>query len=91
VATTVENGSAPAIDLSWQPVSDADLSGYIVYRRETEPLWQRISPSEPLIAPAFRDSQVQPGHSYRYAVTGISQSGHESARSAEAEESVPNP
>jgi hypothetical protein len=91
VATTIENGSAPAIDLSWQPVSDADLAGYIVYRREAEAVWQRISPAEPLAAPAFRDSQVQPGHSYRYAVTGISQSGHESARSAEAEESVPNP
>jgi hypothetical protein len=91
VATTVENGSAPAIDLSWQPVNDADLAGYIVYRREAEAEWQRISPAEPLIAPAFRDTQVQPGHSYRYAVTTISQSGHESARSAEAEESVPNP
>jgi len=91
VATTVENGSAPAIDLSWQPVGDADLAGYIVYRREAEAAWRHISPAEPLIAPAFRDAEVQPGHSYRYAVAAISQSGHESARSAEAEETVPNP
>jgi fibronectin type 3 domain-containing protein len=44
-----------------------------------------------LAAPAFHDSQVQPGHTYRYAVTSIGQTGNESARSAEAQESVPAP
>jgi hypothetical protein len=34
---------------------------------------------------------VQPGHTYRYAVAAIDQLGHESARSEEAEENVPNP
>ena len=91
VATTEENGSAAAIDLSWQPVTDADLAGYAVYRHEDSAPWQRISPVEPLTPPAFHDAQVQPGHSYRYAITSISQSGHESDRSIEAEETVPNP
>jgi len=91
VATTGENGSWNAIDLSWQPVTDADLAGYIVYRREGDGGWQRISPAGPLVPPAFHDAQVQPGHSYRYAVSSISQGGNESARSAETEESVPNP
>jgi len=95
VATTGDNGagSAPqyAIDLSWQPVTDADLAGYAVYRREGDGGWQRISPAGPLVPPAFHDSQVQPGHSYRYAVSSIDQGGNESARSAETEESVPNP
>jgi hypothetical protein len=95
VATTGENGAgnAPqyAIDLSWQPVTDPDLAGYAVYRREGEGGWQRISPAEPLVPPAFHDAQVQPGHSYRYAVSAISQGGHESVRSAETVESVPNP
>jgi hypothetical protein len=90
VATAGENGAAPAIDLSWQPVTDADLAGYFVYRREGEAAWQRISPPEPLAPPAFHDTQVQPGHTYRYAVSAISQSGLESARSAEAVEFVPN-
>jgi hypothetical protein len=91
VATTGENGAGNAIDLSWQPVTDADLAGYVVYRREGDGGWQRISPAGPLVAPAFHDAQVQPGHSYRYAVSSIDQGGNESARSEETEEPVPNP
>jgi hypothetical protein len=95
VAVGSENGAgnAPqfAIDVSWQPVAEADLAGYIVYRREGEGVWQRVSPAEPLVPPAFRDAQVLAGHTYRYAVSAIGQNGHESARSEEAEESVPNP
>ena len=91
VATTGDNGAGNAIDLSWQPVTDADLAGYFVYRREGDGGWQRISPAGPLVPPAFHDAQVQPGHSYRYAVSSINQGGNESARSAETEESVPNP
>jgi hypothetical protein len=91
VATTGENAADIAIDLSWQPVTDTDLAGYAVYRREGNAAWQRISPAGPLVPPAFHDTQVQPGHTYRYAVSAIDQGGHESARSAEAEETVPNP
>jgi hypothetical protein len=91
VATVGENGAAPAIELSWQPVSDADLAGYAVYRREGDSAWQRISPAEPLIPPAFHDTQVLPGKTYRYAISSFAQNGHESARSVEAEETVPNP
>lgn len=91
VATAGENGAAATIDLSWQPVTDTDLAGYAVYRREADATWQRISPTVPLVPPAFRDVQVQPGRTYHYAVSSIGQNGHESARSAETEETVPNP
>lgn len=91
VAALGESGSETAIDLSWQPVTDVDLGGYAVYRREGQSGWRRISPAQPLVGPAFHDTQVQPGHSYRYAVSAIDQGGHESARSAEAEETVPTP
>lgn len=91
VATTGENAAQAAIDLSWQPVADTDLAGYAVYRREGEAAWQRVSPAGPLVPPAFHDAQVMPGHTYHYAVSAIDQGGHESARSAEAEETVPNP
>jgi hypothetical protein len=90
VATLGEAGGPPAIDLSWQPDSDADLAGYIVYRREHDAAWQRISPAQPVVGPAFHDAQVQAGHTYHYAVSAIDQGGHESARSAEAEETVPS-
>ena len=91
VATAANPASGPSIDLSWVPVTEADLAGYAVYRREFTGEWQRISPPQPAIGPAFHDPQVQPGHTYRYAVAAIDQLGHESARSVEAEEAVPNP
>jgi hypothetical protein len=93
VATAAQAGAKASIDLSWQPVTDADLAGYIVYRREAgapNQTWQRISPAEPLVGPAFQDTAIQPGHTYQYAVTSISQSGHQSERSADTEETVPN-
>jgi fibronectin type 3 domain-containing protein len=91
VAVAGENGGEPAIDLSWQPDTEADLVGYIVYRREGGGDWQRVSPAQPVVGPAFHDAHVQAEHSYIYAVSAVDQSGHESGRSGEAEETVPNP
>jgi hypothetical protein len=89
---TAPGGSTPAsIDLSWLPVSEADLAGYAVYRREGDGGWRRISPPQPVVGPGFHDAEVERGHTYRYAVTAIDQLGHESARSGEAEESFSNP
>ncbi len=96
VATPGENGAGPAIDLNWQPNTDPDLAGYIVYRREpgasgAEAAWQRISPAQPVAEPAYHDDHVQPGHTYAYAVSAIDLEGHESERSAEAQETAASP
>ncbi|MGA3130257.1 MAG: fibronectin type III domain-containing protein [Terracidiphilus sp.] len=93
VATAGAEGVGPAIDLNWQPNTEADLAGYVVYRREAraEGDWQRISPAQPVVGPGYHDANVQPGHTYLYAVSAIDQQGHESTRSAEAEETVPAP
>jgi hypothetical protein len=91
VATTGENGSEAAIDLSWTPDSEADVAGYVVYRREGDAAWDRISAAEPVVGPAFHDAHVQVRHTYIYAVSAVDQGGHESARSAETRETVPNP
>jgi hypothetical protein len=91
VATAADSSAAASIDLSWQPISETDLAGYAVFRHEGESEWQRISPPTPIVGPAFHDTQVKPGHTYRYSVTAIDQLGHESARSVEAEETVPDP
>ena len=88
VAASPESGAA--VDLNWQPDNETDIAGYVVYRREGDGPWQRVSPAKPLTAPAFRDSAVQPGHSYRFTVTAIDLGGHESQRSPEAEETVPS-
>lgn len=90
VAAVPENGEA-AIDLSWQPGTESDLAGYAVYRREDQAAWARISTAQVLVGPAFHDTRVVPGHTYQYAVTAIDQGGHESARSAVTEETVPGP
>ena len=86
VASTNENGVS--IDLSWLPNTESDLAGYIVYRREGEELWKRLT-TQPSVGPAFHDATVEAGHSYRYAVSAIDQSNQESGRSQEAVESVP--
>jgi hypothetical protein len=83
-------GEQPSIDLSWQPDAEPDLAGYIIYRREDGEEWQRISPTQPVAAPAFHDAHVEPGHTYVYAVSAIDEKGHESGKSAEAQETVPN-
>ncbi len=91
IAVAGDNGDEPGVDLSWQPDTETDLAGYIVYRREEDGSWQRISPAEPVVGPAFHDARVQTGHGYSYAVTAIDLGGHESERSGEAEETVPSP
>ncbi len=100
VATASENGAPAAIDLSWQPNTEPDLAGYAIYRCElaaadecggsNQIAWERISGAQPVAAPGFHDAHVAPGHTYAYAVSAIDQEGHESARSAQAQETVPN-
>ena len=89
-AANAASGSPAFIDLSWQPNPEPDLAGYEVYRREEQTPWERISGDQPVVGPAFHDALVLPGHTYRYAVSGIDKGGHESARSAEAAETVPS-
>jgi hypothetical protein len=91
VASAADATTGSFIDLNWQPVTDANLAGYAVYRRETGAAWQRISPASPVVGPAYHDGSVEPGHTYSYAVSAIDLGGRESARSAETEETVPNP
>lgn len=94
VATPASGATAAAIDLNWLPVTDRNLAGYVVYRSEgqngSSAEWVRVSPDKPVVGPAFHDAAVQAGHTYRYAVSSVSLTGHESKRSDEAEESIPS-
>lgn len=83
-------GGEVSIDLNWQANGEDDLAGYVVYRREGEGGWARISAATPVVGPAYHDTAVVAGHTYEYAVTAVDKSGHESERSGVAEESVPS-
>jgi hypothetical protein len=87
----VADAQAHAIDLSWMPDSEADVAGYIVFRRDVTARGaaERISGPKPMVAPSFNDTAVVPGHRYGYAVSAVDRDGNESARSDEVEEELP--
>jgi hypothetical protein len=84
-------GQQSSIDLTWNPDTDRDIAGYFVFRRrgdEPASAARKLNP-QPIIPPAYRDTDIQPSNSYLYSVSAIDQRGNESARSEEASESVP--
>jgi hypothetical protein len=83
-------GQVAFIDLIWAPVTDADLAGYNVYRREENGAPLRVN-EDVVKVPAYRDMKVGAGKTYFYSVSAVDVRGNESARSGEAEESVPLP
>jgi hypothetical protein len=70
-----ENGYA--IDLIWQPVEDAALAGYNVYRMDAGGARVKLN-AAPVMSPAFHDATAVAGRAYRYAVTAVDGRGNES-------------
>ena len=81
-------GQQAFIDLIWAPVTDADLAGYNLYRREPGSTPEKLN-SDLLQAPAYRDMNVVKGRTYIYSVSAVDVRGNESVRSEETSESVP--
>jgi hypothetical protein len=81
-------GQKPFVDLIWAPVTDADLAGYNVYRRNGDTATVKLN-SELVKAPSYRDGDVAAGNTYIYSVSATDVRGNESARSEEASETVP--
>ena len=81
-------GQQPFVDLVWAPVTDADLAGYNVYRREDSGPLIKLN-AELVKPPAYRDAKVAAGKHYSYSVSAVDLRGNESARSEETAESVP--
>jgi len=81
-------GQGPFIDLIWAPVTDADLGGYNVYRREGNGAAAKLN-TELVKSPSYRDRAVAAGKEYFYSVSAVDVRGNESGRSEEASESVP--
>ncbi len=82
-------GQRPFIDLTWAPVTDADLAGYNIYRHEESQQPTKIN-TDLVKTPAFRDGTVQLGTRYYYSVSAVDLRGNESSRSEETSETVPS-
>jgi fibronectin type 3 domain-containing protein len=87
----VADAAAGAIDLSWTPDTDSDLAAYRVYRRDVQGSLPAQRVASVGVETSFRDTAVQPEHTYAYSVSAVDQSGNESKRSPEVEETLPRP
>jgi hypothetical protein len=83
----------PSIDLSWEPDTDADLAGYIVYRQPADATGAftgtavRLN-ATPIPSPAYSDQTAIIGQNYAYRVTAVDTVGNESAPSADIQEKL---
>jgi hypothetical protein len=93
------NGGQPEVDLSWSANTEPDIAQYLIYRRnvDTEVSARQSAPEQiapgnsatPIVAPAFRDLHVQPGHTYAYSVVAVDNAGNKSPGSLEVVATVP--
>jgi hypothetical protein len=94
VVGNVLPGASPGsvlVDLSWSINLERDLAGYRVYRSEQEGTRGTLITPDLLLAPAYRDTSVEPGHRYWYTVTAVDRAGNESEPSAPAAVEVAQP
>jgi fibronectin type 3 domain-containing protein len=76
--------AGPTVRLAWQPVPDADLAGYVVYRSTTAGRGHARLTAAPQTGTTYVDADVRPGQTYYYVVTAID-------RARRPNESVPSP
>ncbi len=87
VVAAVLPGASPGsvlVDLSWSINLETDLAGYRVYRSEQQDKRGELLTPDLLLAPAYRDTSVEPGHRYWYTVTAVDRAGNESDASSPA-------
>ncbi|HYW44599.1 MAG TPA: hypothetical protein VE959_17190 [Bryobacteraceae bacterium] len=82
--TGLNAAAAPAsVELSWDRNTEEDLAGYRIYRAVAGGEFEKVAEASQI--PAWSDPNVEPGKTYRYAVTAVDRTGNESGRSAVAE------
>ena len=94
VVAAVLPGATPGsvvVDLSWSINLETDLAGYRVYRSERQDTKGSLITSDLLLAPAYRDTSVEPGRRYWYSVTAVDRAGNESAPSGAVAVDVAKP
>jgi hypothetical protein len=94
LVAAVLSGATPGsvlVDLSWSINLETDLAGYRVYRSEQQDTKGAVLTPDLLLAPAYRDTSVEPGHRYWYSVTAVDRAGNESDASATVAVDVAKP
>jgi hypothetical protein len=94
LVVAVLSGATPSsvlVDLSWSINLETDLAGYRVYRSEHEDTRGALITADLLLAPAYRDTSVEPGQRYWYSVTAVDRAGNESEASAAVAVDVAKP
>jgi len=79
--------STASIELVWERNTDPKVTGYRVYRAEGNGPFAPVGDPQPL--PTYSDRKLEPGKTYRYAVTAVKANGLESPMSAPAEATAP--
>jgi hypothetical protein len=76
-----------SIELTWNPNTEPTLAGYSVYRSTGAAAFEKIA--DAVSIPAYSDRTAEHGKTYRYAVTAVSKTGHESPRPEPVEITLP--
>ncbi len=72
--------TAKSVELSWQPNAEEDLAGYRIWRAGA--LGAAVALHDELLpTPAYSDRSIEPGQSYRYAISAVDLEGNESEAS----------
>ena len=82
---TLTAPAQPAVDLSWEPVVDPNLAGYLIERADATtapPQWHQLNQT-PVSEPAFHDRSAPPGTGLRYRVFALDTHGNRSAAAPE--------
>lgn len=66
------------VRLIWRPAEDEEAAGYLVYRREQNGEFRRIT-ERPVAETEYQDTTVAAGRVYYYRVTAVDALGNESA------------
>jgi hypothetical protein len=75
------------IELAWVRNTEADFKGYNVYRSEGTGAFEKIASL--IETPAYTDSKVEQGKTYRYQLSAVDLLGNESAKSEPVTGSLP--
>jgi hypothetical protein len=86
-AALVASTAPTSIELSWNPNTERTMGTYSVYRSAAGAAFEKIA--DAVAIPAYSDRTAEHGKSYRYQVTAVSRTGHESPRSEPVEITLP--